>query len=397
MISYYKKVFLALLRFSFEPTSTSALFGPVSGGFTSLFGGSGDAGSQPDFFGIASDQAIARDNQSHNQHLTNQIRQSLAAGNTSPGSPGGNQSTSMPAKIPTFLEEIVTGVKNLGGKLAGNFLNTLGNQFINQKVSQATQPNRLPAYARGIEDKQYMDARFPGTTPWEQLGSSGAGSSQGGRAVASEQRRSARDVAGITSSPALQSVHLEYQRTPHEIRESKSRTGKNIQETKFSRGPATDLAIGKTAEAHAKTEGINISNKWINRLSSAENALKGEKGALTYQQRMQTIAQANLARKQLLTEVQKTGLTKANREQQEAYARILKPIKNSDDLAQLMLALGTLGLLTGATRGLGGVRNMGRSPMPKKKVDRSKWTSKQWRQWRMETGKINKQTGELYP
>ena len=114
-------------------------------------------------------------------------------------------------------------------------------------------------------------------------------------------------------------------------------------------------------------------SKWIQTLNNAKQSLidmqafeVGERGVLHKAQAKQALMNVRKVQQEVATEVQKTGLTKANKEVQEVYAKILKPIKDINGLSEFMLLLGA-GTAVGAGSKLRGVFNAVKSPKLLKK------------------------------
>ncbi len=250
-----------------------------------------------------------------------------------------------PEAIPTQAQRLGQQVGKLGTEFAGDFIEKLSSRFIDSKITSMFAPKQISPMARGINDRAYTQARFGGkVNPWEVLGSSAGAGGQGGRAAPSIQQDTARETAatgarsqeraaGITTAPKIAEVAIKMEKAPHEIDQIKAHTG---------------LA---GAQAHQTMKQAN----WINRLSRSkvdlESAHRGQSSA-EYNRILESV---NHIREQVKTEIEKTGLERANKQQQQAYARVLSPVRNSNDLANLLLALGTAGLFVTATRGVGAV------------------------------------------
>lgn len=261
------------------------------------------------------------------------------------------------------LERGAHAVTQQAMQRTGQVASRIGSAWLDNKIQGMFRPDPMK---QGMRDRIYTNVRYPGTNPWEQLRGGGAPSMGGvtaaqiGTAGRSIGAHSQREGAHISAEAALK-------KAPSEIERNKA----------------------VTVETRLRSE-------WIPQLSQMkidlDNSIQS-KNSIEYNKILEDITHIQ---KEVLTQIQLTGLTKANKEQQQVYARILKPIRNSDDLAKLFLFLGTAGLIGTASRGLGGIGRTIASPFRKKKVLTNK-SPKQWRDWRMQTGKVNKQTGELYP
>ena len=341
MIGYFKKVFLVNLRFSFWDVISTPLLGGIgsglTGGFTSgiskLFGG--DSGP------------------SQNAKSVHQMR----LGSNMGPQPTGQEvaKTSSPMLEPVNVtDQKETKLKEKSWQQKGiDFGLNLAEKSTTRMMEHMT--DRLmsgmfekSASKRAMEDWKYDRIRYPGVTPWEIAGGSPGGSSQGGQAPAEIGASASRTAAGIgagattdsaeiTSAPLVKKV--EYLTGP-EADKLRSERDKNVQE------------MNNMAEQHP----------YISRLAKADEQLKEAQKSNNVAQANQAKQHAELIRKQVITEVQKAGLTNASKEVQQAYANILKMPRDSNWIANLMLAIGVI-----AGSGIiSGVRGIGKSIIPKK-------------------------------
>nr|UXQ88166.1 MAG: DNA pilot protein [Microvirus sp.] len=247
----------------------------------------------------------------------------------------------------------------------------IGKQAL-QKFSSAAMDNSINKMftdsptQRGLKDAQYANARFPGTNPWEQLGGGGGGPSQGGYTSARIGADASRNSANINQAVAQD-------RKQSEIEKAKAQTGETL----------------------TREQGIKLQNRWINRLSGAKQMMEINKGSLDSAKYNTEIEKPLQVIKQIAHEIQKT---------KEAYqdTNIKKAIANLSRLARENPTeakwAGAAGALITAVKGLGrGPIGAILSPGKKKLIKGTNMSPKDWRQWRMDTGKINKETGELYP
>ncbi len=333
MLKYYKKVFLAPLRFSFLD-KILGFGGDLLGGF---LGSAGSAAGSSLFGGGDSD----------NEQIAAEIkRQKDEAGSA--------ETTSLKAQE-SIPDSIATRMGKFGDKMATKFTEDLASKFVGKQVDQLINPQKS-ALRRGLEDRQYTSARYPGVNAWELAGAGGASSSgQGGRAVSEPAQRtqrqinerqitSAQKVADIQAEPKLAEVRMKYR--PYG------------QESEFA-----GKARAETEKVQAETIGQKLQNNWLPILNSIKGAVSRTEGVKNKALTHESVQRTEAIRKQIVTEIQKAGLTKANKEQQQAWARVLKPIRTSEDLAQLTLALGAWT----ATRGLSALNPFRSYKRPKKK------------------------------
>lgn len=223
MISYYKKVFLASLRFRFLGITSAMLgsgllstglgiAGSAGKGFLGgLFGGGGSSNSNQ-----AADIIKAQQEE--------EARKDNLAGNA-------EQKSTIPAPEPiqTKADRLGQQVGALGKDMAGDFIQQLSSKFIDSKVSSIFRPKTINPAVRGASDKAYTNARFPGVNPWELAGGGAASGGQGGAVPASINQRTQEETAEtgararqrsahITSQAPLKSVEIQYQESPHKIR-----------------------------------------------------------------------------------------------------------------------------------------------------------------------------------
>ena len=313
---------------------------------------------------------------------------------------GGSGAKSSTEPLESMGDTVARNIGQYGNQMASEFTQKLSSRFIDSKVnnmfSGQSKSERLmqnPS-VRGAMDRQYTQARYPGTNVYEQMGGGGGGQpSQGGTTAPQIARKSARDSAQISSTPSIKRLNIEYQDLPHRIREVKSRTAKNVEDTKFVRGP-------KTAQVGAQTAETKEHTKWIPTLNNIRANLERAKTFLAGTQDVQ--AQSNIKNieantkhklQTLVTEIQRSGIAKHDETIRKNLARVSNILTGTDARAYVTLGIGAVGALLkslplGAIAGAVGMGKKGRGGAPK--------TPSQWRQWRMDTGKLNKATGALY-
>ncbi len=198
----------------------------------------------------------------------------------------------------------------------------IGNAWLDNKIQGMFRPDPIK---QGMRDAQYAHTRYPQTNAWEHLGGSSS-PSMGGVTTAKIQAQATRGASRTSAEAPIK-------KADSEIQKAKAQTGEHK---------------AHTIESLART-------KWIPELSIAKADLQTSEASKNSVLYNKALADINHTQKQIATEVQKHGLTKANKEQQQTWARILKPVRNSDDLQKLFLGLATLGLLATGTRGIGAV------------------------------------------
>ncbi len=290
-------------------TAASTFGGPIGGAIAGGFLGGGS--SAPGKFERYADLA-QRD--AHAKELEAQMA-------------SGDNSTSVAPKQ-SIEEQAGQQIGQFGKDLATEFTDVFKNRFIQNKVDNMFAPKEKPPWQRGLEQKAYQDQIHPGTNPWERLGSSGGASAQGGLAGAAEQRSSARDVAGITSNPALKRANLEFQQTPSKI---------ELNETGATRNKAASTKMGvetqheetKIPQTIAQTEQTKEQTKWIPTLSNAKASLDAAQTFKAGSEDLKAQAQAKKVLQETITEVQKSGIAKSNKVIQKFIADHIEWIKGA--------------------------------------------------------------------
>ncbi len=338
MLSYYKKVFLASLRFSFLD-KILGFGGDLLGGF---LGSAGSAAGSSLFGGGDSD----------NEQIAAEIkRQKDEAGSA--------ETTSLKAQE-SIPDSIATRMGKFGNKMATKFTEDLASKFVGKQVDQLINPQQS-ALRRGLEDRQYTSARYPGVNAWELAGAGGASSSgQGGRAVSEPAQRtqrqinerqitSAQKVADIQAEPKLAEVHMKYRKS--------------------------GLEQAQTDKAKAETAGTLEHNKWIPTLNNVKANLDRAKTFLTgtqdvaKQSEIKKIeASTKLELQKLVTEVQKSGIASHDKRIRENLKRVSNILTGTDTRAYITLGGAAAGaLLRSLPQGLiGGALGFGKGGSKKK-------------------------------
>ena len=243
------------------------------------------------------------------------------------GRRSGSTSTEMPISL---AERAGQGLQEMGVQFAQDFTEELSARFISNKVDQWTNnspPEKSPTQ-RGMDQRAYLKAAHPELNPYE-LGGRGTGAvgatAQGGLAAAYSQQGSARRVAAMNLAPKIKSVNLEYQKAPSEI-----------------------------AQRQTQTQGTALHNKWIQSLNNARKSLieaqTFETGTRDVKQQAETEKieeQAVLIGKQVLTEIQRTGIAASNNKIQKALAGYAEILAIGKIGAPLIGALGGLSFILG--------------------------------------------------
>ncbi len=286
LINYYKKVFLALLRFSFlEGLFSSFLGGVGAGGASGLLGG---------LFGGSDKSEL---------NASDIIRQIEADKDRAGGA--GDTRSSIPL-LESIPESIGKNIGDFGKNMATEFTSKLAERFVSSKVDRLISGKPKSPVELGLRDKAYTSARYPNVNPWELAGAGGAqGGAQAGQAIAKSQQdtqrdvsrigaSSARRVADIHAEPALKEVKAKYYESP--------RTQAEISHVEAEK----DLIVSQKGK-------VQLETKWIPALSKAEMLLRGSKGA-------QAMQQAGLIMKQIKTETNRTDLVRENAKLQGVFA-----------------------------------------------------------------------------
>lgn len=364
IIQYYKKVFLLGFRFYFEPTTMmgiGSLLGGVSG-FSGIFGGGGSSGTKK--FSI--EDAIQR------QHEMELSENNLA------GREGQKSTIPAPQALPTSAEQTATKLaaqnqtmSQWGKQIAGQSLQTLAQGLASQQLrTKISGKDRIKENIfQSALDKDFIDRKFPGTNPWEQLGSSSSASSGGGTTVAGIHGRASenvartgaaasRDTAQISSAPAIKRVELEYQEAPYLRGERQAHAG---------------LMSGQTQNVKAHTKHQVALNKSLPELSKAMQmtriaqtkeqsnigqiaARKGE--LMNIQKSGKDSDTTRIARSQIESQAQK-GLQEVSRSNilmsdstvKKAAANLSRAIAESQTLANVAAAIAALVAATNAVSG----------------------------------------------
>lgn len=368
--------------------SSIPFIGGAIGGITSLFEKEpGGAANDPNFFQIASDQAIARDNQLHD-------RMRDAGGLTMPDKEGGSSSLSgtippitgdpslaertaaihqktaynvaksnYQASLPqSSMSQLWQGVKQFAGNTAQNIGTSLANTGMQRLLRP--QRTRVPNFPRsaaqgvvsGHQQKAYMDAAYPGTNPWERLGGS-TGASMGGQGAAQIQATSAENVAGISSRahvdaahisslPNLKRVELEYQHLPHKVQETQANINEKIAGA-HGKYTTMDLQEQQRLESQARTT-------LIPQLGQAKIQLENAKTEESAQKAKQIIQQT-------INELANLPAVKENALIQRNLRRVSDVLSGEDWRVYTTLGVAVLGKLITSLPGMLSVFRKGKS------------------------------------
>lgn len=332
MISYYKKVFLASLRFSF-------LDGLLSFGkdlFGSVLGGASDAagGAVSGLFGGSTSTG--------NKGLDIKNRQDDIAGG------GGQNSAKMVESISATAGR---NIGQFGQKMAGELMEGITKKFVGNKIDNMFQksPGQL-----GTEQRLYNASAYPGTNPWEQMGGSGQGQGISGVQAQRTSARAKRSASVDAAQAPLKNVNIEYQKMPSAIAEKTATAG-------LKTGQTRDVA-----EDTLQKQALNKSLKLLELATGAERGLRYQKADVdtaiskaTYQKdKIQPIADAKV--KELIQAGYqasiKTGLQKSNAELAKAQAKVATALTkgNRSDYVAAAIALGAI--TAGITRSIGMAR-----------------------------------------
>lgn len=331
----------------------SGVGGIISGisSITDLFGGGGNSQPSSDF------QAYSQIYSQTQQNKQNALDRKTYGDNLGGQQPFGqidSNNTSIPLNglappkpPPTWDEQLL----EVGKGLAKDLFTTTAKGIVQNKVNQMMQPGptqqqqilQNPAI-RGAQHKQYMDAAFPGTNPWERLGSSASGGgSQGGLAVQQQAREASAHVAEQHRASSIDSAHIQ---THPQIKRidwaTPSEVGKNI--------AGAHALESKAGYDISQTKGQNITNTWIQRLSSAKQGLEIQKGSLASAQYNTEVEKRLQTIQQVKTEVQRSAIAKHDKNIKHAIANLSALARENPTAAKWA---GAAGALITALRGLG--------------------------------------------
>ncbi len=325
MLSYYKNVFLWPIRFSFIH---EGFFGDL---FGSILGGAAT--------GAASTAASGLVGGSSTDTSAEQMAQ-LQAEKDKAGGKG--TITSVP-QVESFGTSTGKAIKEFGLKMANDFMTDVSKKFVSNTV-EGIFNKKVDPFKQGMRQRAFTSRAFPGVNPWELSGGAGGGSGGvGGTAAPMIQARASRQVAHVAAEPKLKKVAIEYQKAPHEIAEIDARTG-----------------VHKAQEVLSRLE-----SDWLPTMKQAQSNLETTAATKNVVEQQKILQGVELERQKIATELQKTGLTKYNKQVQKAYSNILKPVADSQGLANLVLAIG--GIL-GIFKGIPAISKIFKGKGLKKKV-----------------------------
>ncbi len=368
MISFYKKVFLALLRFSFH----EALIGGILTGGASLIG---------NLFGGSKG--------SSNLDMATNAQRNLRESQDVAGGSGD------PSSAPSFkgmADEAGKKIGELGNKFAGQFVEELSSRFIRNKADQWFGDKPISPTQRGLSQRQYNQAAYPGVNPWEIAGGGGAASSAGGgTAVAEQQRASKREVANITTAPAIKRAEIEYQTLHPKVKllEQTARTGGATQKQIESK-TVQDTALEPYADKLASdASALRFHERQI---KGSESYIKGKESDIIDQsvkQSLQKTAQSVL----------KTAIDEEELTLKKATANMIRVLAENPSFGAVA---GVLAAVLGAIAAIGGkslFKRKGVTSAPsfrsKKKVGNPQ-SGKEWREWQSNVRKQMKNTAKKY-
>ena len=316
MISFYKKVFLASLRFQFFETLfgglASGLSGGISSGIGSLF--SSSPSTQKDLY--TARVASGMGPQPSSQEVAATSSPMLDPINVTDTKRSQMQKESWQNKAMSFA-----------GDLAGKATSRVMEHMVDRGMSGLFEKS---AKQRAMDDWKYDRIRYPGVTPWEINSGSSGSSGQGGQAPAEIQSSSRRLGSAMGAGATTDAAQIS--------------TSPQIKKIEYLTGAERDKLDSETDKNHQERRNLKVENEYIKPLRQAQVEL--QKG-----QTKQAINQVSLIRKQVLSEVQKERLQGANADVQRAYANILRLPRTQQGIADFMLAISTfasVGIIGGA-------------------------------------------------
>lgn len=322
IISFLKLLFLPIYLGKISFFDFGAISGPLLGSLASGIG-SGVASSGSSFLGGLFGGGKSK-NQKRKDMIDAMNEQRDIAGNAN----------STPTSSPSperMIREASENAGAFGKEMMGKITEQFADRGISKMLDRMFEDKYDPIEA-GMNQRAFHTTAFPGTNPWEMAGSSGASGSQ---AVAQTQRKSAasvanktsnasRDVAETTTEPQLKKVEFE---SPANVKEKTA---------------SANLKNAQASKTETEGQMAKVSAHWQPKMKQLEFSQRGLENARTSAQRDVALKQANLIRQQTLSEIQKSGKMKADKEISETYAKILKPIKDIEGISDLMLVIGTL-------------------------------------------------------
>ncbi len=292
----------------------------------------------------------------------------------------GNQETS----APTFAKmgaEAGKQIGELGNKFASQFTEELATRFIRRKADKWFGDKPETPFERGVNQRTYNQAAYPGVNPWEIAGGGGAASTAGGGSAATQQQReSARDVSHISTAPAIKRAEIEYQTLHPKVKllEQQAKTGK-AQEVGIS------ATTGKTI----------VETKWLPTLNNIKANLERAQTFKAGSEDTKIQEDAKLRSQQLITEIQKSGIAKANNKIQSVIAEYIHWIKGAAIVGGAATGALILGKLLRVLTGIGG-KVMAGGAFKGKGITSAPRTGKDFKNWRNTVKGQMKDTAKKY-
>lgn len=335
MFSYYKKVFLWPIRFCFIESLLTSVGGFLGSALTGAASGAGSAAASGLVGGSSEDDMAAA--------VAERQREKDRA--------GGQGDISSVQQVESMSQTAGRKLGEFGHKMASDFLGQVSRKFVGNTVEGIFNPKVDPR-KQGMRQRAFTSAAFPGVNPWELAGGSAGGGSGGvgGTAAPSIGARATRGAADIAAAPRLSSVKLDYEKWPHQAKLIGAETG----------GVEAGTELTKAREVLTKLE-----SDWLPTMKQAQSNLETTAATKNVVEQQKILQGVELERQKIVTEIQRSGLTKYNKQVQKAYANILKPIANSEVLAGVVLAMGTI---LGIFKGIPALKNVLKGKGLKKKV-----------------------------
>jgi len=225
-------------------------------------------------------------------------------------------------------------------KIGGQFMNSMSTRLVNEGVNKIFSPKEKSPLRRGLDDRAYTSARYPGVNPWELSGAGGAGGAgQGGQAVPAAEREnrrliqgqeasSAKRVADIHNEPALKKITYDYD--------------------------PKGIVAAQKGQIHAQTRGTDATttgtlqqNQWRPTLNNIKANLERAKTFLTGTQDIKSQtevkkieAETKRQFQQLITDIQQSGIATHDKTIKANLARVSNILAGTNTRAYLTIAGG---------------------------------------------------------
>lgn len=258
------------------------------------------------------------------------------------------------------MQQLGQFAKQTGGGILQNLAQGAASKVVNTGLNRLLRPDvRVPDLPRqvasgrvsGAQQKAYMDAAFPGTNPWERLGSSASGGGvAGGQGAALIGERSQENVAGIhgraqvdsahiSSLPNLKKVEYQFQKLPNEVQQMQASANRDLQQA--------HVGGAQVGQITATTE----NQKQVNRL---QKTFQGISQQMKTAQISTLTAEAANKMQQVAESTMRMPLIAANTQIREVIARWAELLVPGAGIAKIAAGAATIGGLLWKLTGRGG-------------------------------------------